>query len=146
MSTPSNPGNPGNPGTTGSVVVAYSADRYGETAVAHAAEQARKEGARLVVVNATLGSSLVDNRFAHDADIAALHDRLTAEGLEVVVRHDVVNDVADAVVAAADEEQASLIVVGIRHRSPVGKLLLGSVAQKIILTAHCPVLAVKPSS
>ncbi|MET1038318.1 MAG: universal stress protein, partial [Aeromicrobium sp.] len=39
---------------------------------------------------------------------------------------------------------ASLIVVGIRPRTPVGKLLLGSVAQRLILDAECPVLAVKP--
>ncbi|MBM7515961.1 universal stress protein [Nocardioides nitrophenolicus] len=128
-----------------SIVVAYSADRYGEAALEHAADLARKDRARLVVVNATLGSSLVDARFAHDADITALRDRLAAEGLDVVVRHDVVEDVADAVVATADEEQAALIVVGIRHRTPVGKLLLGSVAQRIILEAHCPVLAVKPA-
>ncbi|QSR25473.1 universal stress protein [Nocardioides aromaticivorans] len=129
-----------------SIVVAYSADRYGEAALTHAAEQARKERTRLVVVNATLGNKLVDDRFAHDADITALQERLAAEGLEVVVRHDLVDDVADAVVAAADEERATLIVVGIRHRSPVGKLLLGSVAQRIILEAHCPVLAVKPAA
>ncbi|GAA4092241.1 universal stress protein [Nocardioides kongjuensis] len=129
-----------------SIVVAYSADRYGAAALEHAAELARKDRTRLVVVNATLGSSLVDSRFAHDADIAALQDRLAAEGLDVVVRHDVVDDVADAVVAAADEEHATLIVVGIRHRTPVGKLLLGSVAQRIILEAHCPVLAVKPAA
>jgi len=126
------------------IVAAYSADRYGEAAVEHAAGLARRDRARLVVVNATLGSSLVDTRFAPDADIAALRDRLAADGLEVVVRHDVVSDVADAVVAAAAEENAELIVVGIRHRTPVGKLLLGSVAQRIILEARCPVLAVKP--
>ena len=128
-----------------SIVVAYSADRFGEAALEHAAAQARKEGARLVVVNATQGGSLVDSRFAHDADIAAVRDRLIAEGLEVDVRHEVVDDVADAVVAVADQEQAPLVVVGIRHRTPVGKLLLGSVAQRIILEAHCPVLAVKPA-
>ncbi len=129
-----------------SIVVAYSADRYGEAALEHAAALARKDGTRLVVVNATVGGKLVDSRFAHDAEIVALHDRLAAEGLDVVVRHDMVDDVADAVVAVADEERATLVVVGIRHRTPVGKLLLGSVAQRIILGAHCPVLAVKPAS
>lgn len=129
-----------------SIVVAYSADRYGEAALDHAVGLARKDGTRLVIVNATQGGSLVDRRFAHDADIEAVRDRLVAEGLAVVVRHEVVPDVADAVVAAAEEEQATLIVVGIRHRTPVGKLLLGSVAQRIILEAHCPVLAVKPAA
>lgn len=129
-----------------SIVVAYSADRFGEAALEHAADLARKDGARLVVVNATLGGKLVDSRFAQDAEIVALHDRLSAEGLDVVVRHEMVDDVADAVVAVADEERATLVVVGIRHRTPVGKLLLGSVAQRIILEAHCPVLAVKPAS
>ena len=53
---------------------------------------------------------------------------------------DAVGDLLDAAEAA----DASLIVVGIRHRSPMGKLLLGSAAQQILLESACPVLAVKP--
>ena len=54
-------------------------------------------------------------------------------------------DVADQVLAVADEVDAALIVVGLRRRTPVGKLIMGSVAQRILLGAHCPVLAVKPA-
>lgn len=127
-----------------SIIAAYTPDKYGRAALTHAAAAARDAGTRLVIVNATRGDSYVDTRFAADEDVEAVRDKLTAEGLEVAVRHDVVPDIADAVLAAAAEEQGTMIVVGVRHRSPVGKLLLGSVAQRIILDSPCPVLAVKP--
>ena len=44
---------------------------------------------------------------------------------------------------AADTADAEFIVIGLRRRSPVGKLLLGSNAQRVLLDASCPVLAVK---
>ncbi len=53
---------------------------------------------------------------------------------------------AAAFVKAAHEINASLIVVGIRPRSPVGKLVLGSIAQQVILQADCAVMAVKAGS
>lgn len=127
-----------------SVIAAYTPDKYGRAALDHAAEAARAAGTKLVIVNATRGDSYVDTRFAGDDEVTTVAERLTGDGLDVAVRHDVVPDIADAVLAAAEEEQATLIVVGVRHRSPVGKLLLGSVAQRVILDSPCPVLAVKP--
>jgi nucleotide-binding universal stress UspA family protein len=53
------------------------------------------------------------------------------------------NDPAVDLIEVADKENAALIVIGLRRRSPVGKLLMGSNAQEILLRAPCPVLAVK---
>ena len=50
---------------------------------------------------------------------------------------------AEDLISIAETSQAELIVIGLRRRSPVGKLILGSNAQRILLDAHCPVLAVK---
>ena len=51
--------------------------------------------------------------------------------------------VGDLVDATGDED-VEAVVVGVRRRSPVGKILLGSAAQQIILEAECPVITVKP--
>jgi len=128
----------------GPVVVAYSPDEYGAVALQRGAGIARDLDVALVVVNATRGDALVDRRFAHDADIATLEQQLREDGLDVTVRHETVPDVAEAVVDAAREVQAALVVVGVRPRSPMGKALLGSVAQRVIIDADCPVLSVKP--
>ena len=129
-----------------SVVVAYTPDAYGQAALDHGAAEAVQRETPLVVVNATKGDALVDTRYAHEDQVADITRRLEAAGLDVTVRRDVVPDIAQAVLEVARETDATLVVVGIRHRSPVGKALMGSVAQRILLDARCPVLAVKPDA
>ena len=129
-----------------SIVVAFSPDVYGRAALDHGVAEALLRQTRLVVVNATRGDSLVDTHYAHEDEMRELETRLQGEGLELAVHRDVVPDIADAVLDVAREEGGTLIVVGVRHRTPVGKMLLGSVAQRVILDAACPVLAVKPTA
>ena len=52
-------------------------------------------------------------------------------------------DAGEDIVEYAKEKQVDLIIVGVRIRSRVGKMLLGSTAQYVILKAHCPVLTYK---
>ena len=43
----------------------------------------------------------------------------------------------------AEDNQINEIIVGVRRRSKVGKLLMGSTAQHVILNAPCPVVTIK---
>jgi nucleotide-binding universal stress UspA family protein len=129
-----------------SVVVGWVNSPEGQAAVEAAVEEVRRRKGRLVVVHSSRGGSdedartVVQNRDALD-DLAK---RLGAEGLEVTVRDFARgNDPADDLIDVADKDGAALIVIGLRRRSPVGKLLMGSNAQEILLRADCPVLAVK---
>ncbi|WP_416953417.1 universal stress protein [Nocardioides sp. T5] len=126
------------------IVVGWSPDEYGEAALHRAVEEARLRDGRVVVVNATRGDALVDDRYADEDQLAALAAELGAAGVAVDVRRSMGADVGDQVLAVAEDVTADLVVIGLRRRSPVGKLLMGSVAQRILLGADCAVLAVKP--
>jgi nucleotide-binding universal stress UspA family protein len=128
-----------------SVVVGWIRTPEGQAAVEAAVEETRRRQGRLVIVHSARGghgdgADVVELRDA----LAQLEARLKAEGLEVTVRDYVRgNDPADDLIDVAEKEAAALIVIGLRRRSLVGKLLLGSNAQEILLRAECPVLAVK---
>jgi nucleotide-binding universal stress UspA family protein len=126
-----------------SIVVAYVPDEHGRAALEHGAAEAHLRGERLVVVNATKGDAYVDNRFTHSDEIEQLEQRLSEQGVEHEVRQLVARDVTEAVLGVVAEVGAGLLVVGTRRRTPVGKMLLGSTAQQLILACPCPVLAVK---
>lgn len=126
------------------IVVGWTPDQFGEVALHRGVEEARLRAGRVVVVNATRGDALVDDRFADDEQLVRLTAELAASGVEVDVRRSMGADVGDQVLAVAQDVSADLVVIGLRRRSPVGKLLMGSVAQRILLGADCAVLAVKP--
>jgi len=126
------------------VVVGYIPDRYGEAALTAGIEEARRRGVALVVVNATKGDALVDRRYVGEEGVAELESRLAGLDLEHEVRQAMSADVAEEMLRVVDDTQAQVIVIGLRHRSPVGKMIMGSVAQHVLLEATCPVLAVKP--
>lgn len=126
------------------IVVGYTADPFGHAALEHGIAEAKLRGGDLLVINATSGESYVDARFAGEAEVHDVEARLADCGVEFELVQPVGVDPADELLAAMNGSDAELLVVGIRHRNPVGKLLLGSVAQKLILECPKPVLAVKP--
>lgn len=128
------------------ILVGYVAKAEGRAALRRAAEEARLRNARLVVVNSSRGGPALDGAEAAsaEAELVSVRGQLSDAGIESEVRQLVRgNDVAEDLVAVAEETGADMIVIGLRRRSPVGKLILGSNAQRILLDSPCPVLAVK---
>jgi len=126
------------------VVVGYNPSPQGIAAYERAKDEAVMRGGRLVVVNTGHNGNYADPVFATPADIDAIESELTEAGLpHEVVQPTEGRSAADEILRIATEQDATLVVIGIRYRSQVGKLLLGSTAQRVLLEAACPVLAVK---
>ena len=128
----------------GVVVVGYVPTPRGRAALEHAVLESRRRDALLVVVNTSRGDALVDEDFLQGEALRTLNTELAESGVAWEVRQPVHGkDVAEELAATVEETDAELLVIGLRKRSPVGKLLLGSNAQRVLLDAGCPVLAVK---
>lgn len=130
----------------GTIVVGYVPKPEGDAALDKAVEEAKLRGAKILVVNSHRGGDRFDEKASADATDAMgrVDERLQDCGVEYEVRSLVRGyEPSEDLVSMAEANQAELIIIGLRRRSPVGKLILGSNAQRILLDAKCPVLAVK---
>jgi nucleotide-binding universal stress UspA family protein len=128
------------------VLVGYLPTPAGEAAFAAGLEEAQRRGEDLLVLNSPHGGARVSVDVAAADRLAELSGRAEAARVALEIRqgaHD--GELADELMRVADEVDSSVIVIGLRRRSAVGKLLLGSNAQRILLDATRPVLAVKPT-
>lgn len=127
------------------VLVGYLPTREGEAAFEAGLREATLRRSRLVLLNSPRTGAPVDADLATDDQLHRLGERAQQAGVEFELRqtpHD--DDLVDSVLDAAESSDADLIVIGLRRRSAVGKLFLGSNAQRILMRADRPVLAVKP--
>lgn len=125
------------------VAVAYFDSDRGRAALRYSAEEARFRGQPLFVLRIIPGVdevTKVDPAILEQvgAELADFTDvpwtlRTAPEGF----------DTAEALLDLAEEVEASILVIGARHRTRVGKLLLGSTVQRVLLEAQIPVLVVK---
>lgn len=113
------------------ILLAGATSVEGAAAAQAAAQEARRRGEDVVVFHLEPDADGVDP---------------VLEGIEV--RHayadDRARDVVGELVDLANSGGFSMVVIGLRHRTAIGKLLLGSAAQTVLLECRVPVLAVKP--
>lgn len=126
------------------ILVAYAPRPEGQAALDKGLEIAKRRGERLVVVNAGPGGNKEDASVALGYDAERIEKLLAESGIEAEFKQFVRGESAVAEIEALVESlNASLLIIGLRKRSPVGKLIMGSVAQDLLLNVSCPVLAVK---
>jgi nucleotide-binding universal stress UspA family protein len=127
-----------------SVLVGYIPTPVGEAAAQAAIAEAKLRGEKLFVVNSVREGALVDKSVASDEDLSRIAAGAAAAGVEAsILQSTHSDDLAEEVLALAEAHDVSLIVIGLRQRTQVGKFIMGSHAQRILLQADRPVLAVK---
>ena len=96
-----------------------------------------------MVVNKPEPSEL-EGEFSAEQDSDALQNNLAEHGVDAEVVNLYADDEpATLIVEQASIHEARLVVIGLRRRSPVGKIVLGSTAQAVLFHAPCPVLSVR---
>jgi nucleotide-binding universal stress UspA family protein len=126
------------------LLVAYVARPEGQAALDKGIEIAKRRNERLVVVNASPGGTKEDEAMIDVQESERVEKLLRTAGIDAEFKQFVRGKSAvEEINALVDSLQASVLIIGLRKRSPVGKLIMGSVAQELLLTASCPVLAVK---
>lgn len=126
------------------VVLAHVPDVAAEAAFAAAVEEALLRSTDLVIVNGASGDVLIDAKLDTEEALDALVTRATQAGVAVRVERPSAADWAHGIIAIAEQTSAKLVVIGVKHRTSVGKMIFGTGAQRVVLEAPCPVLTVKP--
>lgn len=127
------------------IVVGYVRRPEAEAAFERAIEEARERGAKLVVLHSSPGGTRqdVDEVIEYREKFEDIDEHLASLDIDYDLREFARGRSApEDILATAEEYDADLIVIGMRRRSAVGKLILGSNAQEVLLNAVCPVLAV----
>ncbi len=118
---------------------------------------AEKLGAKLIVLfvveelakyaNFYVPHSALDNLEAELMESAKkkmesfVEEHLEGFPVETMVRR---GDIPEEIVKAAEEKNVDLIVMGTHGRKGLEKVLLGSVAERVVKSASCPVMTVNP--
>mgnify|MGYP000680415466 CR=1 FL=1 len=126
------------------ILVAYVPRPEGQAALEKGIELAKERNELLIVVNATPGGTGEDPSRADAQDVERVEQLISVSGIQSEFKQFVrgknaVEELEDMVAT----HQVTMLVIGLRRRTAVGKLIMGSMAQEILMTISCPILAVK---
>jgi nucleotide-binding universal stress UspA family protein len=135
------------------ILLATDGSPASDSASAEAIDLAVQVEARLLVMSVLSASSRPSEATLDTVVPADSRDSLTTKAQTIVQRAKASGadatflvwegEPGEAIVAAADSENADLIIVGSHGRSGVSRFLIGSVSDYVVRNAHCPVMVVR---
>ena len=128
------------------IVIGYVPTPVGDAALDAGLAEAAVHGDDVVVLNSPRRRSTVDVDLIDETAAAELVARAERAGVRATVdqaEHGA--DLVETFQEIVERTSARLVVIGVRRRSPVGKLVMGSDAQRLLLELDAPILAVKPA-
>ena len=126
------------------ILVAYVPRPEGQTALEKGIEIAKERNEMLIVVNATPGGTGEDPSRADAQDVERVEQLLSVSGINAEFKQFVRGkNAVEELEEMVATHNVSLLVIGLRKRSAVGKLIMGSMAQEILMNIPCPILTVK---
>lgn len=142
------------------ILCATDFSEEGQAAEAKALELVRALGGELVYVHVSVETPLYGEAAFAMADVERVYEAqrrwaddtlrarvAAAEKAGVAARAMLrVGVPFEQIVEAAAEEAADMLVIGTHGRSGLNRLLMGSVAERVVRLASCPVLTVRPAN
>lgn len=126
------------------ILLAYVSRPEGRAALNKAIEISKERNEPMLIVNASPGGQTEDASLVPAFEVEEIEEELVAKGIQAEFKQYVRgNNAVDEINDMVESRDISLLIIGLRKRTAVGKLLLGSVAQEILMTVSCPVLCVK---
>lgn len=125
------------------IVVGYSPSGQGRAALRAALRYGERTGEGLAIASHQYNDPEHGVTAAAEDEVRAELAALGAELSEIAVHSSPERDIGEFILSVVDEVDASLVVIGLRRKPPIGKLNLGASARRVVLGAPCSVLAVK---
>ena len=137
------------------IICPVDGSELGDKAMLHAAYLSKTCGAKLILLHVSEKTYRSAHIVTNSKEWQAIHegwlnearellhkekDKLASEGLNNVDLTYRDGEASNEIVAEADEKRADLIVMASHRYTPVGKLFMGSVIDKVTKRAPCPVL------
>lgn len=139
------------------IIVPVDLDKHTTQLVEYALSMARQFDAEVILLHAVefiiLGEMALGNPTYDDLNANRREEAITvldtmvkgsADKCRAVTGKVLMGDVVDEILMCAKDEKCDLIIMGSHGKRGLEKILLGSVAERVLKNAHCPVLIMNP--